>query len=100
MRELKPKGMNSFTVRAAAVISKYLRQAIETFAETRKNVSLLNQNKLISNNFIDLKSEAKFTEKQYFWLDWKEGIYVFVTFVKERLWREWIAKNVKTSTKQ
>lgn len=92
--------MNSFTARAAAIITKYLRQAIETFAETGENVSLLNQNKLISNNFIDLKGEAKFTEKQYFWLDWKEGIYVFVTFVKERLWREWIAKNVKTSTKQ
>ena len=92
--------MNSFTVRAAAIITKYLRQAIDTFAETGENVSLLNQSKLISNNFIDLKGEAKFTEKQYFWLDRKWGIYVFVTFVKERLWREWIAKNVKTSTKQ
>lgn len=68
---LKPKGMNSFTVRAAAIITKYLRQAIETFAETGENVSLLNQNKLISNNFIDLKGEAKLTEKQYFWLDRK-----------------------------
>lgn len=63
--------MNSFTVRAAAIITKYLRQAIETFAETGENVSLLNQSKLISNNFIDLKGEAKFTEKQYFWLDRK-----------------------------
>lgn len=63
--------MNSFTVRAAAIITKYLRQAIETFAETGENVSLLNQNKLISNNFIDLKGEAKLTEKQYFWLDRK-----------------------------
>lgn len=63
--------MNSFTVRAAAIITKYLRQAIETFAETGENVSLLNQNKLISNNFFDLKGEANLTEKQYFWLDRK-----------------------------
>ena len=66
--------MNLFTVRAAAIITKYLRQAIETFAETGENVSLLKhilKHILISNNFIDLKCEAKLTEKQYFWLDRK-----------------------------
>lgn len=66
--------MNLFTVRAAAIITKYLRQAIETFAETGENVSLLKhilKHILISNNFIDLKGEAKLTEKQYFWLDRK-----------------------------
>lgn len=74
--------MNSFTVRAAAIITKYLRLAIKTFAETGENVSLLNQNKLISNNFIDLSGEAKLTENEYFWLNWKKAFMFLLP-----LWR-------------